>query len=132
MLSRLELIETHRNSSLIKYLRLSNLSLTREDPSILLALEVQATCKYGLLTLDGSNSSDYKETISSTRKERLFPCMVVLIKRTEILSSCQEEEKEIGNNGRSSMLMLPSQNQLLASNQISDSISIDHSTLSLE
>ena len=90
---RPEQTEIPRNSSLIKYPRLSRMYNTKEDLWKSRAVEDLPTCKYGLLVLDGGNYGDSKVLILQMRKERLLRSKVPLMPKTEMLLSVTETEK---------------------------------------
>jgi hypothetical protein len=116
------------NSNLIKNPRL--LKLIMVDHLTFRMLVDQVIFRYGLLTQDGSNFSDYKEITLLMKKVKFLMFMVMSMLKTEMSLSGTDMEDLI-NNGRSYMLMLLSLSQLQVSTQIGVSTSIDHSILSL-
>ena len=130
MLSNREfIIRTLNSSTSIKRQRPSCQSTTRNQ-SVFNLTEVQPTLKSGLLTQDGGNSTDFKVSTLSTKKERSLTFKVESIPTVEESLSIQDTE-ESTNNGRSFMLTLLSQIQLLDTFHNSVSTSTDHSTLFL-
>jgi hypothetical protein len=112
------------NSNLIKNPRL--LKLIMVDHLTFRMLVDQVIFRYGLLTQDGSNFSDYKEITLLMKKVKFLMFTVMSMLRTE-MSLFGTDMEVLTNNGRSFMLMLLSLTQLQVSTQILDSTSTDHS-----
>ena len=119
-LSRLQMVENLRSSGSTKELRLSSLSKTMAGHSTLQEMVDLATCKCGLLTLDGGNCSHTRATTSPTFRTRRFLKLLEAEMKKDTTCKLVEEQTNTIRDGQLNIWIAWRNNQLRASTLTGD------------